>query len=64
MGLVSALQRWKEVVSLVALCIVWTLLWSMNAGSSTPETLYEGSLLVMLLLTIGILIHSIRQTTT
>ncbi|QIB79086.1 hypothetical protein G3A49_13475 [Haloferax volcanii] len=63
MELVSGLKRWKEAISLVALCIVWILLWSMNEGLSTPDTLYEVSLLVMFLLTVGMLIHNIRQTT-
>jgi len=60
---VNGLKRWKETISLAALCIVWIFLWSMNEGFSTPDTLYEGSLLVMFLLTVGMLVHNIRQTT-
>ncbi|WP_153553813.1 hypothetical protein [Halomicrobium sp. LC1Hm] len=62
MELVSILKRWKEAVSLLALCIVWVILGVSNGGLSIPDTLYEVSLLVMLLLTVGMLIHEVRQS--
>ena len=60
--LVSVFKRWKKVVSLFALCIVWVILGVSTEGFSIPDTLYEGSLLVMLLLTVGMLIHEFRQS--
>jgi len=63
MELVSMLKRWKVAVSLLALCIVWIILGVGNRGLSIPETPYEVSLLVMLLLTVGMLLHEVRQST-
>ena len=59
---VSVFKRWKKVVSLLALCVVWGILGVSTGGLSIPDTLYEGSLLVMLLLTVGMLIHEFRQS--
>ena len=62
MELVSILRRWKVAVSLLAVCIVWIFLGVSNRGLSIPDTPYEVALLVMFLLTVGMLIHEVRQS--
>jgi hypothetical protein len=62
MGFLKGIKRWKNAISLASLCIVWIILGIMDGGLSLPTTLYEGSLLVLLLLTFGMLIHEVRQT--
>ncbi|SFK67036.1 hypothetical protein SAMN04487950_0501 [Halogranum rubrum] len=63
MELVNRLKRWTEEISLAALCMVWIFLWFMNGGLSTPDRLYQVSLLVLFLLSVGLLVQNIRQTT-
>lgn len=62
MGFGSRLKRWKEPISVCIVFLVWVLLVFDNHGHSTPDTLYEVFLLVMLLFTLVILMYEIWQT--
>ncbi|WP_248898187.1 hypothetical protein [Haloplanus halobius] len=68
MEVLGGLKRWKEAIALFLLCVVFaTLQWEVLrgfviAGPSVPDTLYDGSLLVMLLITFGALVHELRRT--
>ncbi len=70
MEFVGSLKRWSAAISLFLLCIVWaSLQWDtlrsiITKGPSVIDTLDELALLIMLVLTLGAMIHEIRQTAT
>lgn len=68
MEVVNSLRRWGQAISLFLFCIVWvSFQWDVlrglvTQGPSVVDTLYETSLIVMLLVTLGALVYEIRRT--
>lgn len=70
MTLVDGLRRWSGALSLFGLCLVYlSLQREMLTGVATEgltaiDTLYELSLAVMLLITLGMTVYEVRRTMT